>query len=78
MTSIRQAIILAAGQRRRAIAPIYFLAAVSIHGLPWIDIDLPADYQRAYEVVYPAICKEPHSLLGLSRGATPAWGGGHA
>lgn len=61
-----------------AIAPTYFLAAVPVHGLPWIEIDFPADYQRACEVIYPAICKEPHAMLALSRGATPAWGKGQA
>jgi choline kinase len=61
-----------------AIAPTYFLAAVPVHGLPWIEIDFPADYQRACEVVYPAICKEPHAMLTLSRGVTPAFGRGQA
>jgi L-glutamine-phosphate cytidylyltransferase len=38
-----------------AIAPSYVLAAVPVQGLPWIEIDFPEDYERARDVVYPAI-----------------------
>ena len=41
-----------------AIAPSYDLAAVPVQGLPWIEIDFPEDYERAREVVYPAIRRE--------------------
>jgi choline kinase len=40
-----------------AIASGYPLAAVSVQGLPWIEIDFPEDYQKAREVVFPAILK---------------------
>lgn len=38
-----------------AIAPSRFLAAISVAGLPWIEIDFPEDYQRACQVIYPTI-----------------------
>ena len=58
-----------------AMAPTYFLAAVSVHGLPWIEIDFPEDYQRACDVVYPAICLDRHASLAFDTLA-PAPGGG--
>jgi choline kinase len=44
-----------------AIAPSYPLAAVPVSGLPWIEIDFPEDYQRAQEVIYPAIIRNRKS-----------------
>jgi choline kinase len=41
-----------------AIAPSYSLAAVPVQGLPWIEIDFPEDYERARDVVYPAILRD--------------------
>jgi L-glutamine-phosphate cytidylyltransferase len=41
-----------------AIASGYPLAAVPVQGLPWIEIDFPEDYQKAREVVFPAIVKD--------------------
>jgi hypothetical protein len=38
-----------------AIASSYPLAAVSVDGLPWIEMDFPEDYRRAREVIYPAM-----------------------
>jgi L-glutamine-phosphate cytidylyltransferase len=35
--------------------PLY---ALSTRGLPWIEIDFPADYQRALDEVYPRIAAE--------------------
>ncbi len=54
-----------------AIASTYFLAAVPVDGLPWIEIDFPADYQRACEVIYPAICKDRQAFLALSHLPAP-------
>jgi choline kinase len=48
-----------------AIASTYFLAAVPVQGLPWIEIDFPEDYQRACEVIYPAIQHVQHVSLAL-------------
>ena len=45
-----------------AIAPDYPLAAVSVNGLPWIEIDFPEDYERACDVIYPAIQKDAQFL----------------
>lgn len=45
-----------------AIASAYPLAAVSVHELPWIEIDFPDDYERARKTVYPAILKDPSSF----------------
>jgi choline kinase len=33
----------------------FFVAAVPVHGWPWMEIDFPEDYQRACDVIYPAI-----------------------
>jgi choline kinase len=41
-----------------AIASTYFIAGVSVRGLPWIEIDFPKDYQRARDVIYPAIMQQ--------------------
>jgi choline kinase len=49
-----------------ALAPTHFLAAIPVRGLPWIEIDFPADYQRACDVIYPAILKDRHASLSLS------------
>jgi choline kinase len=59
-----------------AIAPTYVLTPVAVQGLPWIEIDFPADYQRACAVIYPAICStQPTALPPRS---TPALRGGQA
>jgi choline kinase len=55
-----------------AIAPTYFLAAVPVHGLPWIEIDFPEDYQRACDVIYPAIHKDRLVAVSLSAAARSA------
>ncbi|MGQ4808287.1 CTP:phosphoglutamine cytidylyltransferase [Candidatus Entotheonellaceae bacterium PAL068K] len=47
-------------------AATYFLAAVAVDGLPWIEIDFPSDYQWACEVIYPAIRKDRQACLALS------------
>ena len=47
-----------------ALAPHHAIAAVSVNSLPWLEIDFPEDYQRACEVIYPAIRR-------LSRAASP-------
>ncbi len=39
-----------------ALAADRFVAAVPVQSLPWLEIDFPEDYQRAREVIYPAIC----------------------
>jgi len=49
------------------IAPSYPLVAVSVEGLPWIEIDFPEDYDRARQVIHPAILKD-HPTSGLSSG----------
>jgi choline kinase len=46
-----------------AIASTHFLAAVPVQGLPWIEIDFPEDYQRACDVIYPAIQHAQHVSL---------------
>lgn len=46
-----------------AIASTHFLAAVPVQGLPWIEIDFPEDYQRACDVIYPAIQQAQHAAL---------------
>lgn len=38
-----------------ALVADFFVAAVPVHGWPWMEIDFPEDYQRACEVIYPAI-----------------------
>ena len=48
-----------------AIAQGYPLAAVAVRDLPWIEIDFPEDYQRAREVIYPAIAKRTASAVEL-------------
>jgi len=40
-----------------AVAPSYPLVAVPVQGLPWIEIDFPEDYERARDIIYPAILK---------------------
>jgi choline kinase len=59
-----------------AIAPTYVLTPVSVQGLPWIEIDFPADYQRARTVIYPAICGSQPTALPPR--PTPALSGGQA
>lgn len=56
-----------------AIAPTYCLTAVSVYGLPWIEIDFPNDYHRACQVIYPAI----YGKAALARTATHLLVGGH-
>jgi choline kinase len=46
-----------------AIASIHPLVAVPVHGLPWIEMDFPEDYQRAQEVIYPAILQDLEPIL---------------
>jgi choline kinase len=38
-----------------ALVSDYVVAALSVQGLPWLEIDFPEDYQRARDVIYPAI-----------------------
>ena len=57
-----------------AIAPTHVLTPVSVQGLPWIEIDFPADYQRACAVIYPAICGTQPTALPPR--PTPALSGG--
>jgi choline kinase len=59
-----------------AIVPTSFIAAVPIHGLPWIEIDFPEDYHRACDLIYPAILKDPSTSLSLS-GVSARDLGGH-
>ena len=40
-----------------ALVPDYVVAALSVQGLPWLEIDFPEDYLRARDVIYPAICE---------------------
>jgi len=42
------------------------LYAVETRGLPWIEIDVPEDYERAYAQVLPAL------LSGDAQGWQPA------
>ena len=44
-----------------ALAARQAIAAAPVKGLPWLEIDFPEDYQRACEVVYPAICRMSRS-----------------
>ncbi|MCZ6872886.1 MAG: phosphocholine cytidylyltransferase family protein [bacterium] len=46
-----------------ALASNYAVAAISVQGLPWLEIDFPEDYQRACDVIYPAICRAPYTLM---------------
>lgn len=54
-----------------ALARSYFLAAVPVRGLPWIEIDFPEDYQRAREVIYPAMRHHRPASSSLARTAAP-------
>jgi len=38
------------------LCPSYALHAVSTRGRPWIEIDFPADLERARDEIYPQIC----------------------
>ncbi len=33
----------------------YFIEAVSVEGLPWIEIDFPGDYEKARREIYPVV-----------------------
>lgn len=66
---------LAQGHRREmvpfavnALVSDYFVAALSVQGLPWLEIDFPEDYQRAREVIYPAICDVRGTYVSPSNG----------
>jgi len=49
------------------------LHALSTHGLPWIEIDFPEDYQRAVNEVYPRIESETgHWSPGINPSLHPA------
>ena len=56
------------GSAVREIAKVRSIAAVDVHGLPWGEIDFPADLERARKSVWPAIKKttrrsRPHFRL---------------
>ncbi len=59
-----------------ALASVRFLAAVSVQGLPWIEIDFPEDYRRACESIYPAVLKAPAIFPAPSEVSAPAAPGG--
>jgi len=48
-----------------AIASTYFIAGVSVKRLPWIEMDFPKDYQRARDVIYPAIMQQQDESASL-------------
>jgi choline kinase len=54
-----------------AIAPEHVLTAVPVQGLPWIEIDFPADYHRACDVIYPAIRRSLAAPAPPSASPTP-------
>jgi choline kinase len=58
-----------------AIAPMHVLGAVSVQGLPWIEIDFPEDYQRARDVIYPAMRQVQPASLSFSDIASSSRGG---
>lgn len=43
------------------LASTHAVAAVSVQGLPWLEIDFPEDYQRACDAIYPAICQAAYT-----------------
>lgn len=46
--------------------PLY---AIGTRGLPWTEIDTPEDYKRAAGLVYPAIRRTGHPVVGTLVGA---------
>jgi choline kinase len=54
-------------------AQTHALHAIGTRGFPWIEIDFPADYQRAVREVLPQI--EADGLLPRSRPARRGWDG---